>query len=99
MARGECQYDMVQTQVDQRFIEQSWKLIERTQIWCFPAETSEEDGNHATRQIHMYLLRKDHSEEAFGGDLDLQVVQEDCCWRGLYCIVSRGLVVDGSVGR
>ncbi|KAK5726884.1 60S ribosomal protein L43 [Elasticomyces elasticus] len=39
--------------------------------------TGEEDRNPAAQQILVHILRKGHSEEAVGGHLEVQCMQED----------------------
>ena len=57
------------------------------QIRCLPPKASQEDGNHTTFQIRLYLLRKDDCEETLCWHLGLQGMQEDRRWRSLHPIV------------
>lgn len=59
------------------------------QIWCFSPKASEEDGDYTTRSIHLYILRQGHRQAPFSRHLELQVVQEVCCWRCLDSLVSQ----------
>lgn len=61
-------------------------LIE--QIRRFPAKASKEDGNYTARPIHLHLLRQEHSQAALSWNLEVQVVQEDCCWWCIHHVVS-----------
>lgn len=57
------------------------------QIRCFSAKAGQEDGNHTTCQIRLHILRKDHRQASLSRHLELQVVQQDCRWRSLHCLV------------
>merc|ERR1711977_256468 len=50
---------------------------------------SQDDGNHSTRQIRLHILRKDHRQETFRRNLELQVVPQDRRWRSIHCANTR----------
>lgn len=64
----------------------NWMLMLR-QIRRLPPQTSQENGNHPTRQIHLHFLWKDHREAHLCRDLGMPVLQKVRCWWGLGCFV------------
>lgn len=64
------------------------RLTQAIQIWCLSAKASEEDGDHTTCSVHLYILRQGHRQAPFGRHLELQIMQEVCCWRCLDSLVS-----------